>query len=63
MTTAAKSDVLRVTEVKARDFAVACPKCGHVAEAWVCDPRGREDTCDKCGTKYFVAANADVTFA
>lgn len=58
-----KEKCATVTTVKARDFEVECPYCGHVAEGWVRDPRGTPDTCDGCGKSYLIAGNAEVRFA
>lgn len=51
-----------VSVIRARDFEVACPACGHVAEGWVCDPRGRTDKCDNCGTEYKIPGNVQIAF-
>lgn len=56
-------DLPVVSMIRARDFEVACPKCGHIAESWISDPRGRTNKCDECGTEYHVPGDARITFA
>jgi len=52
-----------VSVIRARDFEVTCPQCGHMAEGWVRDPRGTTDKCDKCGTEYRIPDNVEIKFA
>lgn len=52
-----------VSVIRARDFEVECPKCGHIAEAWVRDPRGTTDKCDECGTEYRIPGDVEIRFA
>jgi hypothetical protein len=57
------TELPRVGVIKARDFEVECPHCGHIAEGWVRDPRGQADKCDQCGTEYLVPGDVMISFA
>lgn len=56
-------DLPAVSVIRTRDFEVACPKCGHIAEAWVRDPRGTTDKCNECGTEYRIPGDVRIAFA
>lgn len=56
------NDLPAVSVIRARDFEVKCPKCGHIAEAWTVDPRGRTDKCDGCGTEYRIPGDVRIAF-
>lgn len=55
-------DLPEVSEIRSRDFEVECPKCGHITEGWVVDPRGRTEKCDECGTEYRILGDVQVAF-
>lgn len=46
------------TSVRASRAAVDCPHCGEEQDGWMVDPRGCEQTCDKCKRPYKVAHDA-----
>lgn len=55
-------DLPAATVIRARDFEVACPKCGHFAEGWAVDPRGRTDKCEECETEYRIPGDVPISF-
>ena len=52
----------QVTELHTRGVQFACPHCRTEIEGWQADPRGREDTCDRCHQQFYIAPDATVIF-
>ncbi len=51
-----------VSEVHTRGARFECPHCRTAVEGWQADPRGREDTCDRCRQPFYIAPDATVIF-
>lgn len=52
--------ILTTNYVYARARFVHCPHCDAEIDGWLSDPRGAEETCESCGGRYRVDADADV---
>ncbi|MEX5748799.1 MULTISPECIES: hypothetical protein [Massilia] len=50
-----------VTEVRTHNPSTDCPHCRTTFE-WHADPRGRQDTCDRCKQPFAIAHDATVIF-
>lgn len=55
--------VLTVSRIRARDATCDCPHCGEESNGWLADPRGREATCDACGSPFVIADDATVSIS
>lgn len=58
----APAGVAHVTEVHTRGAQFSCPHCRTQIDGWQADPRGREDTCDRCHQQFYVPPDATVIF-
>lgn len=58
----APAGLAQVSEVHTRGVQFECPHCRTTVEGWQADPRGREDTCDRCHQQFYIAPDATVIF-
>jgi hypothetical protein len=58
----APAGLAQVTELHTRGAQFECPHCRTQIDGWQADPRGREDTCERCRQAFYIAPDATIIF-